>query len=82
MFNTSFVLNYAQRVENAASQNWNLINLIEQHIEKLRFNKQDWDRDKEMMMITVYFSYHMKPKPKARIAKSVSIVSPMNNIRS
>jgi hypothetical protein len=35
-----------------------------------------------MMMITVYFSYHMKPKPKARIAKSISIVSPMNNIRS
>ena len=35
-----------------------------------------------MMMITVYFSYHMKPKPKAIIAKSVSIVSPMINIRS
>ena len=35
-----------ERVENAASQNWNL---IEQHIEKLRFNKQDWDRDKEIL---------------------------------
>jgi hypothetical protein len=34
------------------------------------------------MMITIYFSYHMKPKPKARTAKSVSIVSPMSNIRS
>ena len=34
------------------------------------------------LMITVYFSYHMKPKPKARIARSIPIVSPMNNIRS
>ena len=45
-----------------------------------RFLK-NWSR-LMMMMITVYFSYHMKPKPKARIAKSISIVSPMNNIRS
>ena len=39
-------------------------------------------RGDDQMTITVYFSYHMKPKPKARIAKSVSIVSPTNNIRS